>query len=287
MKFKNALYVVFVVSLLLGHGGSARAFTQSSAAAAWQSYKQQFFYVINGNEGYFRNQQGVGYTTTTYQMAYDIEAAVDAQDVTAVNDTINGFVAQYGTNAASWDVAEDDNMEFALMFARAYQLTGNSSQLAMAKSNFDTSYNRAWDSANGGGLMRIEPGVKSAQVNAPGCLAAYLIYQSGGGGAYLTKSQGIYNWMLANVWNSSTGQVNATPGDATNPLSSRCVLLRRLLPLPRISRECDARGKLREEYLGNWDAGLWAGLLSWRSQRRQPSMAGEIRIRSRVPARLL
>ncbi|MCW3059438.1 MAG: glycoside hydrolase family 76, partial [Capsulimonas sp.] len=220
MKLKNTLLLLLAVSLLLGVGTSARAFTQADANTAWQSYKQQFFYVINGSEGYFRNQQGGGNTTTTYQLAYDIEAAVDARDVTVVNQTINGFVALYGTNPASWDVAEDDNMTFALVFAAAYQLTGNPSHLAMAKSNFDTCYNRAWDSANGGGLMRIVPGVKSAQVNGPGCLAAYLIYQSGGGSAYLTKAQNIYNWMLANVWNASTGQVNATPGDTTNPLSA-------------------------------------------------------------------
>ena len=219
IRLKNMLHLAFVICLFLRVGASARAFTTSNSAAAWQSYKQQFFYVINGNEGYFRNQQGVGYTTTTYQLAYDIEAAVDAQDVTVVNQTINGFVALYGTNPASWDVAEDDNMTFALVFAAAYQLTGNANHLAMAKSNFDTCYNRAWDPVNGG-LVRISGGVKSAQVNGPGCLAAYLIYQSGGGSAYLTKAQNIYNWMLANVWNSSTGQVNATPGDTSNPLSS-------------------------------------------------------------------
>jgi len=89
----------------------------------------------------------------------------------------------------------------------------------MAENIFNTSFNRAWDPVNGG-MVRIAGGVKSAQVNGPGCLAAYLIYQDGGGSSYLTKSQQIYNWMLANVWNSSTGQVNATPGDTTNPLSS-------------------------------------------------------------------
>ena len=217
---KQAVYLIFAVCFLLDSGISAQAFNSGNAAAAWQSYKQQFYYVLNGNQGYFRNQQGVGDTTTTYELAYDIEAAVDAQDVTVVNNTMNGFIALYGTNPATWDIAEDDNMTFALIFAAAYQLTGNPTHLTMARNCFDTSYARAWDSANGGGLMRIVPGVKSAQVNGPGCIAAYLIYQSGGGSAYLTKAQAIYNWMVANVWNSSTGQVNATPGDTSNPLES-------------------------------------------------------------------
>ena len=219
-RLKRVLHLCLAVSVLLSAGVSARAFSPGDANTAWQAYKQQFYYVINGNEGYFRNQQGVGNTATTYQLAYCIEAAVDARDVTVVNNTINGFVALYGTNPATWDVAEDDNMTFALVFAAAYQLTGNSSHLTMAENIFNTSYNRAWDSANGGGLMRIVPGVKSAQVNGPGCLAAILIYQSGGGSAYLTKAQAIYNWMINNVWNSQTGQVNATPGDTSNPLSA-------------------------------------------------------------------
>ena len=220
IKLKQAVYWVFAVCLLLGSGISAQAFNSGNAAQAWQSYKNSFWYSVSPSTGYFRNQQGVGNSATTYQLAYVIEAAVDARDVTVVNQAVGGFIALYGFNPATSDVAEDDNMTFALVFAAAYQLTGNPTHLTMARNCFDTSYNRAWDSANGGGLMRIVPGVKSAQVNGPGCLAAYLIYQSGGGSAYLTKSQAIYNWMVANLWNSSTGQVNATPGDTSNPLSS-------------------------------------------------------------------
>jgi hypothetical protein len=219
IRWKYEVYLILAVCFLLGSGTSARAFTTDEANLSWQTFKNHFWYTVSSTRGYFREHQQTGATVTTYKLAYVIEAAIDARDTTVVHQSIDGFIALYGTNPASWDPAEDDNMTFALVFAEAYRLTGKIEYLNMARDNFDTSYNRAWDPVNGG-LYRAIGDVKSAQVNAPGCLAAYIIYSTGGGGVYLTKARNIYNWMLANVWNSSTGQVNAKPGDTQNPLSA-------------------------------------------------------------------
>jgi hypothetical protein len=106
-----------------------------------------------------------------------------------------------------------------IAFARAHQITGNTSFRDRAKANFDAMYARAWDTALGGGLWwTTAKGSKNSCVNGPGAIGAYLLYQILGDSSYLTKAQNIYNWERATLFNSSTGAVadSITSGGVVN-----------------------------------------------------------------------
>jgi predicted alpha-1,6-mannanase (GH76 family) len=95
--------------------------------------------------------------------------------------------------------------------ARAYQLTGDRSYLAMAQKNFDLVYARASSPALGGGLWWITGGSGRAQknvtTNATAAIAAAELAKALHSQAYLTKAEQLYAWLHKTLYDPSTGAV--------------------------------------------------------------------------------
>jgi predicted alpha-1,6-mannanase (GH76 family) len=200
-----------IAAFLLAGSHSARAFTSTDANTAINAFNTAY-YVGNGGNGYFKNDQtsGVSYFWTQAEL---IEGVEDANDRTGgtynsmITSLLNGFSSNNGT---SWsgNIYNDDICWACIAYLRGYQATGNVTFRNIAKANFDMMYARAWSSDFGGGLWwTTAKGGKNACVNGPAAITSYLLYQTLSDASYLTKSQNIFNWEKATLFNAGTGAV--------------------------------------------------------------------------------
>jgi len=190
----------------------ATAFTARDIATISSSYISSF-YLVNGTNGYIRDRQtgGIAYFWTQAEI---IECVLDAYEWTGnptyqamITNLLNGFITQNGANW-SWNEYNDDIMWAVIAFTRGGVLTGRSNYIAIAKSNFDLCYARAWDTVLGGGLYwRTDNASKNACVNGPGSIAASLLYQVYGDVSYSNKAAAIYAWQRSVLFNLNTGSV--------------------------------------------------------------------------------
>ncbi|RYD31189.1 MAG: hypothetical protein EOP85_23020, partial [Verrucomicrobiaceae bacterium] len=120
----------------------------------------------------------------------------------------NGFTNYHGTNWA-WNEYNDDIIWACILFAKAHQITNNSSFLTRATTNFDVVWNRAWAADKGGGLYwKGTSGGRNACVNAPAAIAACLLYDITGNTAYLDKARSIITWMNSNLVVTASGAID-------------------------------------------------------------------------------
>jgi predicted alpha-1,6-mannanase (GH76 family) len=198
----------------------AFAFWPSDADTIFNSYNNAFY--VGGANAYYKDNTGGG-GFGFWTGAEEIEMAEDSYGRTGSTGTrdmitalCNGFLATHG-NSWSGNTFNDDVAWACIAFARAYQITGNTTFRDRAKSNYDMMYARGYDTALGGGLWWTTGKTsKNACVNGPGAIAAYLIYQIYGDSSYLTKAQNLYNWEKNTLFNATTGQVydNISSGGA-------------------------------------------------------------------------
>ena len=161
--------------------------------------------------------------------ALDILVAEDAYERTYSTDTrnlvvalLNGFKVTTGTDW-SYDGWNDDVGWMIEPFVRGYQLTGDSSYLAIAEKNWNTGYNRGWDTtSDGGGIWENSDHFsKCALSNDNFAFEGVELAQFTGDGSYLTKAEGIYAWMrakLANTTNARNGL--GAPGQVNGCLTN-------------------------------------------------------------------
>ncbi len=171
------------------------------------------FYTVNGTNGYIKDRQtgGIAYFWGQAEM---VECVLDGYEWTTnatyqamITNLLNGFITHNGANW-SWNEYNDDIMWAVIAFTRGGVLTGRSNYIAIAKSNFDMCYARAWDTALGGGLYwRTDNASKNACVNGPGSIAASLLYQVYGDVGYSNKAAAIYAWQRSVLFNANTGSV--------------------------------------------------------------------------------
>ncbi len=202
------------VLLTLSGTFTASAWRTVDAINAFNDYNSAMYFVLSGNQGYYRVAQGSGSVDSFWHFAEEIEMVRDATLLTN-NATYKNMITQLCTgftthNGTDWsgDQFNDDLMWGAIAFVRAYDVTGNSSYLTIAENNFNTSYNRGWDTGSGGMWQSTSMVSKNACVNYPATIAGYCIYAAGGGSSYLTKGQNTYNWAQANLFNATTGKVS-------------------------------------------------------------------------------
>ena len=211
---------------LLAGSDPARAFTAANADTAMNSFNAAF-YVGNGGNGYFKNDQtsGISYFWTQAEL---IEVVEDANTRTGgtyasvITSLLNGFTSREGTSW-SWNEYNDDVCWATIAYLRGYQATGNTTFRTIAKSNFDMMYARAWDSTLGGGLWwKTDKGGKNSCVNGPGAIAAYLLYVTLNDASYLTKAQNIFNWQKSHLVDNTSGAVwdSISPSGSINYWSS-------------------------------------------------------------------
>ncbi len=91
---------------------------------------------------------------------------------------------------------------------RAYEITGDRQYLALARTNFDAMYARAWTSEFGGGMWwTTKKTQKDVTTTAPATIAACMLFKDTHDAAYLAKAKTMYAWMRANLYDTSTGGV--------------------------------------------------------------------------------
>jgi predicted alpha-1,6-mannanase (GH76 family) len=214
MNFLHKQFFAILAGLaVLGTAGmSAFAFTTNDAGTIFNSYADAF-YVLNGTNGYFKDDQ-TGGMADFWKQAEEIECVIDAYEwtsnkeyrVMAVN-LLNGFEKTHGTNWSS-NHYNDDCMWASIAFARGYQACGNPSFRDIARWNFDLVYARAWDTQLGGGLYwTTTNNTKNACVNGPGGIAACLLYQICGDAGYHAKAGNIFKWERSVLFDPDTGAV--------------------------------------------------------------------------------
>ena len=204
--------------LLIGHNASAQV-NQATADAAFNAYNSAFL-TQSGGQAFYRKGSGTSSTDLkpqgTWGEALDIEAAEDAYDRTGsaanktlVNTLITTFLAQNGTDW-SGDSWNDDIGWMTLCCIRGYQITGNTTFLTQAETEWNMAYNRGWDSTFGGGVWENMATLasKCALDNDGLAIVGCYIYQATGTTDYLTKSEAMYSWVRSKLFNTSTGQVN-------------------------------------------------------------------------------
>lgn len=143
-----------------------------------------------------------------------IECVIDAYEWTSnstyqvmITNLLNGFISQNGANWAG-NMYNDDIMWAVLAFARGGVATGKSNYIAIAKSNFDATYARAWDNVLGGGLYwTTDNNTKNACVNGPGSIAASVLFQIYGDNNYFLKASNMYYWERSVLFNSNSGAI--------------------------------------------------------------------------------
>jgi predicted alpha-1,6-mannanase (GH76 family) len=232
MKIHNLLHhlrgtwcVLTTASLLLGGFQTASAFTQAEQSLAYDSWTNTFLYYNSGAHGLvFRNQEQGNGNTSFWQGAEMIEVVEDAVQAGLDSpNTVISLCTSYTNNNSdvwSWNTYNDDIMWACRAFNRAYQLTGNRTWLLIAQNNWNIAFNRGWCFSCGGGLYQDTGSGASFCTcgNAPGADAAFMLYTNLNGITstntyFLGRAQLMYNWMVANVWNSSNGGVEEGPGN--------------------------------------------------------------------------
>jgi predicted alpha-1,6-mannanase (GH76 family) len=220
MRTRVALSCVLTTAASLGLSHAARA---DQAADAFQAWSKAFLFENNG-QAYFS-----GGIITPGQTPDDIGGWVDAtviyvaEDVyerepTAANRAlveklVTTFLQASGTNW-SGDGWNDDLGWMITTALRGYQITGTQQFYTVAETNWNTAYNRGWDTQYaGGGVWEKDPAngggptSKCALDNDPLIRTGLLLYQFTGDSSYLQKSQNMYGWMKSHLVDAS-GQVN-------------------------------------------------------------------------------
>lgn len=203
---------LLVGAVLFSTLASSSAFTARDVDTIASSYLSSF-YTVSGTNGYIKDRQtgGVAYFWGQAEM---IECVIDAYEWTsnvtyqaAITNLLNGFITQNGANW-SWNIYNDDIMWAVMAFARGGVATGRSNYIAIAKSNFDMCYARAWDNVLGGGLYwTTDNNTKNACINGPGSIAASLLYRIYGDSSYSNKAAAVYAWERSVLFNPNTGSV--------------------------------------------------------------------------------
>lgn len=205
--------LLFALAMAACYTPAASAQNAANADTSYNSYLSAFL-VRSGGQTYIANGLtnrkiadlwGEAYMITGVEDAYD--RAPTPANKQLISDLLNTFITVYSTDW-SGDGWNDDVAWSCLAMIRGYQITGNTTFLNAATSNWNMVYNRGWDSALGGGIWETQDKyTKAALSNDPMVIAGCYIYQSTNDAGYLTKCQNIYAWVKNNLVGAE-GQVN-------------------------------------------------------------------------------
>ena len=181
---------------------------EEAAYESFTNFINAFYYYSNMNKfGLFLN-------TEFWDQAEIYEIVIDAYENTGhprykdmIYDIFKGFNLHYGTD---WGHNEynDDIMWMVIACARAYLLTGDEEFLKTAEYHFNLVWDRGWSDDLGGGIWwRTDNQTKNACINCPATIAACLLGEALGDESYYDKAVQIMNWVVANIYEDSTGHV--------------------------------------------------------------------------------
>jgi predicted alpha-1,6-mannanase (GH76 family) len=216
-----------LATLILVRGVARKASAEPSVSqiqSLYADYNANFECDDGGNES-FAAVSGTCTPTGLWTSAELIEMAEDAytwaknadsvevsaytSEVTALADGFNGQHASWWNGADSYD---DDMMWATIAFVRAYYVTGTSAFLTEAEEAFNTVYNRGLAS-NGGIYWNSSCGASCASryensaANWTFVIAGHMLTSASGNSTYATEANGVWSWAIANLYNSSTGEI--------------------------------------------------------------------------------
>lgn len=216
----GAAALVAALTTLFGRG-TAQAQNAANADAVYNGWIKAFL-VKSSTQTYFANSLndrsmafmwGQAYLITGVEDAYELNHAADRKQL--IGDLLTTFESKNGSDL-SWDSWNDDAAWATIALVRGYQITGNSTFLNAATKAWNMAYSRGWDSTYGGGIWEnmdnVPSGGKCGLSNWPFVISGAFIYQSTHDAAYLTKSEQIYAWSRANVFDTTTGRVHEQVG---------------------------------------------------------------------------
>jgi predicted alpha-1,6-mannanase (GH76 family) len=189
------------------------ATSPQTAARAFDSFGAAFYRQFKKGRTYFATDTSGGYADF-WKQAEMIEMVEDAYDGThdpeykqMIVDLETQYVWYYGkvwTNRI-WN----DDITWAVIAAlRAYEITGDQQYLALAQTNFDAMYARAWTREFGGGMWwTTQKTQKDVTTTAPATIAACMLFKDTHDAAYLAKARTMYAWVRATLYNARTGAV--------------------------------------------------------------------------------
>ena len=199
-------------------GAQSLTWNESDVNEMWNAYTNAFYNKDGAGYYVFTDQAGGTTITAFWEEAQEIEMAEDGYDwasggynsfgnaneiASQINELCAGFVAH---NGSLWSADQyDDDLNWAeIAFARAYQITGNSSWLSAATNNF----NYVWQNGQVNGItdgswgLTQERGYKRmyANVNFTFVIAGYLLYDITGNNTYKSEADAIYAWAKTNLY---------------------------------------------------------------------------------------
>jgi hypothetical protein len=190
-------------------------YPSSNADILMDAFNTNYFVDDGNGSGHYSSQYASVSTTPPgfWEQAELIEGAEDAATrnskyVATVSALLNGFLAKQTTNWIT-DKYNDDLMWGVIAFVRGYQLTGNTSYLADAKSNFDAAWARGYDPVNDGMWWNTSNDSKPIAVQGPTTVAAYLLGDALNDATYKQKSLDILMYIIKYYYVSSNGAVHS------------------------------------------------------------------------------
>ncbi len=177
------------------------------------AHTKAFFQQKDGQAWYLESTEG-DKKVSFWMRAEQLEMVLDAYERTRnaqlmdmFTNLFHGFLSDHKTNWTH-NPFNDDIMWMVIACTRANLLTGNPEFRDVARSNFDLCYARAASSDLGGGIWwKTDNRSKNACVNGPGAIAAFLLGQATGVGAYYTMATNMFLWERATLFDSTTGRV--------------------------------------------------------------------------------
>ena len=153
----------------------------------------------NYNKVYY--QKGDYYKADFWDYAEIFEMICDAYEITKDEkyklqlEEMYEYVIERYKDDWEYNPYNDDIMWLVIAFTRTSILLGDKKYAEIAKLNYDKTFARAYDDNLGGGLYwRIEKRGKNSCVNAPGAIAACLLFKVFGDMNYLEIAQKLIDW---------------------------------------------------------------------------------------------
>ncbi len=192
--------------------------TESDVNLMWAGYTNDFYTLAASGHHIFGVTAGSTTITGFWEEVEEIEMAEDgyywalrqnnnlgnaSEFASMINDLCAAFVAH---NGSLWSADQyDDDLDWAtIAFARAYQITGNSSWLADATNNniYVWKNGQVNGITNGSwGLTQIRGDERMyANVNFTFVIAGYLLYDITGNNTYKSEADAVFAWSKSNLY---------------------------------------------------------------------------------------
>ena len=199
-KLHGPVKGVFPFLIAFAFPMAAGAVTKGQADTAIQAFNNTYW---NASNKTFFKQDNKSGLLDYWMWAHAWETEMDAYERTQdaaylqkIKYTYLGFTGRYSTNL-SGNPYNDDIAWWILAAARAYELTGDTTYLGLARRNWDWMYSTQWDTTFGGGIwwQNRTRNQKNTCSTVPIAIAGFKLGKATGQAAYTTRSLAMVEWV--------------------------------------------------------------------------------------------